>query len=85
MPTVEEHNALLTGIDQLLVSEGEDAGPWCAGTFSAKELLLNGGMSNTENNWRYILHVMKLFYPDSTWERGSHDEGWKVRVRIRIK
>ena len=85
MPTVEEHNKLITGIDTLLVTEGETAGQWKAGTWTAKELLLNGGMPNTENNWRYIIHVMKTFYPDSTWERGSRDEGWVVRVRIRTK
>ena len=85
MPTVEEHNALVKGIDTLLVSEGEKVGNWTAGIWTAKELLLNGGMSNTENNWRYIIHVMKTFYPDSTWERGSQDEGWKVRVRTRTK
>lgn len=85
MPTIEEHNALIKGIDILLASEGEYTGQWCAGTWTAKELLLNGGMPNTENNWRYILHVMKTFYPDSTWERGSRDEGWIVRVRTRTK
>lgn len=85
MPTVEEHNALLTGIDMLLVNEGTSVGQWRAGTWTAKQLLLNGGMPNTENNWRYILHVMKTFYPDSTWERGSRDEGWIVRVRTRTK
>lgn len=85
MPTVEEHESLIIGIDTLLVTEGENAGQWRAGTWSAKQLLLAGGMPNTENNWRYIIHVMKVFYPDSTWERGSQDEGLKVRVRTRIK
>jgi hypothetical protein len=85
MPTVEEHESLIKGIDNLLVTEGEIAGQWRAGTWSAKQLLLAGGMPNTENNWRYIAHVMKIFYPDSTWERGSQDEGLKVRVRTRIK
>ncbi len=85
MPTIKEHEDLIKGIDNLLATEGEDAGQWRAGTWTAKELLLNGGMPNTENNWNYILHVMKIFYPDSVWERGSQDEGWKVRVRIRTK
>jgi len=85
MPTVQEHESLVRGIDTLLSTEGENAGQWRAGTWSAKELLLNGGMPNTENNWNYIIHVMKIFYPDSTWERGSSDEGWKVRVRVRTK
>ncbi len=85
MPTVEEHAKLITGIDTLLATEGESVGNWHVGTWTAKQLLLNGGMPNTENNWRYILHVMRTFYPDSTWERGSHDEGWVVRVKVRTK
>ncbi len=85
MPTVQEHASLIKGINTLVATEGEDAGQWRAGTFTAKQLLLSGGMPNTQNNWNYILHVMKTFYPDSTWERGSRDEGWKVRVRIRTK
>lgn len=85
MVTVAEHNSLIKGIDTLLATEGEKAGQWIAGTWTAKKLLLNGGMPNTENNWNYILHVMRIFYPDSTWERGSRDEGWKVRVRTRTK
>jgi len=85
MPTVEEHAELITGIDTLLATEGESIGKWQVGTWTAKQLLLNGGMPNTENHWRYIIHVMKTFYPDSTWERGSQDEGWVVRVRIRTK
>ena len=85
MPSVKEHEDLMKGIDNLLATEGEDAGQWRAGTWTAKELLLNGGMPNTENNWNYIIHVMRVFYPDSVWEKGSHDEGWKVRVRIRTK
>lgn len=85
MVTHKEHQDLLTTIDTLLVSEGENAGQWRAGTFTAKQLLLGAGMPNTENNWRYIAHVIKLHYPDSNWERGSHDEGIKIRVRIRIK
>lgn len=85
MPTVEEHEALIIAIDRLLVEEGEDAGQWRAGSFSAKQLLLAGGMPNTENHWNYIIHVMKTFYPDSTWERGSQDQGWMIRVRTRTK
>lgn len=85
MPTVEEHDHLLLGINNLLVTKGQRSGHWVSGTFSAKELLLNAGMPNTENNWNYIIHIMKVFYPGSTWERGSHDEGWKVRVRTRTK
>jgi len=85
MPTVEEHESLLQGIDTLLSTNGESVGHYRAGTWSAKELLLNGGMPNTENNWNYVIHVMRKFYPDSTWERGSRDEGWKIRVRIRTK
>jgi hypothetical protein len=85
MVTVQEHQSLITGINTLLAKEGEAAGQWCAGTFTAKELLLNGGMPNTENNWRYVIHVMKIHYPDSTWERGSRDEGYKIRVRTITK
>ena len=85
MVKVADHENLIKGIDTLLIEEGEAAGQWRAGTFTAKQLLLKGGMANTENNWNYILHVMKLHYPDSTWERGSRDEGWKVRVRTRTK
>jgi hypothetical protein len=85
MVRIEEHNNLIKGINGLLVEEGEDAGQWRAGTFTAKKLLLNGGMPNTENNWRYVIHVMKIHYPDSTWERGSRDEGWIIRVRTRTK
>jgi hypothetical protein len=85
MPTVQEHESLIKGIDRLLVEEGENAGQWRAVTKSAKDLLLAGGLPNTENHWNYILHVMKTTYPDSTWERGSRDEGWVVRVRIRTK
>lgn len=85
MPTVEEHESLIKAIDRLLLEEGEPAGQWRAITRSAKELLLAGGMPNTENHWNYIIHIMKTFYPDSTWERGSRDEGWKIRVRTRTK
>ncbi len=85
MPTVEEHEKLIEGIDRLLVDDGETVGQWRAVSKSAKEILLNGGMPNTENNWNYVLHVMKMFYPDSIWERGSRDEGWQVRIRTRTK
>lgn len=85
MPTVEEHKRLVTGIDTLLMEQGERINGWGVGTFTAKELLLRAGMPNTENNWRYVIHVMTVFYPDSTWERGSRDEGWKIRVRTRTK
>ena len=85
MPTVEEHKRLVMGIDTLLVEQGERTNSWCVGAFTAKELLLRADMPNTENNWRYVIHVMTVFYPDSTWERGSRDEGWKIRVRTRTK
>jgi hypothetical protein len=85
MLTKEDHALLVKGIDNLLVERGETVGQWRAGTFSAKELLLKAGMHNTERNWNYVIHVMRRFYPDSTWERGSHDEGWKIRVRTRTK
>lgn len=85
MPTVEEHAALVKGIDTLLLEDGETVGQWRAVTKSAKDILLNGGMPNTENNWNYVLHVMKIFYPDSVWERGSQNEGWLVRIRTRIR
>ena len=85
MPTIEEHNRLVKGIDTLLVERGEVAGQWHAGTFSAKELLLNADLPNTENNWNYVIHVMRTLYPDSSWERGSRDEGWRIRVRTRTK
>ncbi len=85
MPTVEEHQKLILGINTLLAEEGETVGQWRAGTWSAKEMLLRGGMPNTENHWNYIIHVMKTCYPGSSWERGSRDEGWLVRVRTRTK
>jgi hypothetical protein len=85
MVTVAEHTGLIVGINTLLATEGESAGQWQAGTFTAKQLLLTGGMPNTENNWRYVIHVMKIHYPDSTWERGSRDEGYTIRVRTRTK
>jgi hypothetical protein len=85
MPTKEEHAKLVKGIDNLLVEEGETIGQWRVGTWTAKEILLNGGLPNTERNWNYILHVMKIFYPDSIWERGSRDEGWQIRIRTRTK
>ncbi|MBD3261009.1 MAG: hypothetical protein GF334_04905 [Candidatus Altiarchaeales archaeon] len=85
MPKVEEHKRLIKFIDTALANKGEHKGSWMIGTFTAKELLLGADMGNTENNWRYVIHVMKTFYPDSTWERGSRDEGFKIRVRTRIK
>ena len=85
MVSVQEHKNILTAIDTLLVTEGEKTGRCYTGIFSAKQILLAAGMPNTENNWRYIAHVLKLNYPDSTWERGSHDEGIKATIRIRVK
>lgn len=85
MVTAKEHKDILTAIDKLLVSNGESINRWRVGTFSAKQILLDAGMPNIENNWRYVAHVIKIHYPDSTWERGSHDEGIKARIRIRVK
>jgi hypothetical protein len=85
MPTVEEHQRLLKSIDTLLVEKGEAISKWRAGTFTAKEILEKADLPNTENHWRYIIHTMTQFYPDSTWERGSRDEGWKIRVRVRTR
>lgn len=85
MPTLEEHNRLVKTIDKLLIENGQRKGYFQTGTFSAKQLLLGADMPNTENNWRYVLHVMKTFYPDSSWERGSRDEGYRIRVRTRTK
>lgn len=85
MASVEDHKRLVKKIDQLLLARGERKGTWQVGTFSAKELLTSAEMHNTENNWRYVLHVMKTLYPDSSWERGSQDEGYQIRVRVRVK
>lgn len=85
MPSVADHQRMVTFIDSQIAKRGERKGPFCAATFTAKEILLGADMPNTENNWRYVLHVMRTLYPDSAWERGSRDEGFKVRVRVRTK
>lgn len=85
MPSVVDHQKLVTFIDSQLAENGERVGSFYAGTFTAKEILLGAEMPNTENNWRYVLHVMKTLYPDSAWEKGSRDEGFKIRVRARTK
>jgi len=85
MPKVEEHKRLVKFIDTSLSDRGARKGSWIVGNFTAKELLLGAGMGNTENNWRYVIHIMKTLYPDSTWERGSRDEGFKIRIRTRSK
>lgn len=85
MPSVADHQRLVKFIDSELARRGERKGSYFAGTFTAKELLLGAEMPNTENNWRYVLHVMKTLYPESAWERGSRDEGYKIRVRARTK
>lgn len=85
MPTFEEHKRLVKTIDTLLVSRGERTRDFYVGSFTAKELLLAAEIPNTENNWRYIIHLMKTHYPDSSWERGSQDEGFRIRIRCRSK
>lgn len=85
MPSVEDHKRMVRFIDSQLAQKGSRKGPFYAATFTAKEILLGAEMPNTENNWRYVLHVMKTLYPESAWERGSRDEGFKIRVRARTK
>ena len=85
MPTVEEHDRLIKTIDGLLLEKGDIKKSWCVGSFSAKELLLEAGIPNTENNWRYVIHIMRTFYPDSTGTKGSRDEGYQIKIRTMIK
>ena len=80
-----EHDKIIKAIDTLLVKRGTVKNKVINGHFTAKEVLENAGTPNTELNWNYIIHLMKTNYIGSTWERGSQDDGWNLKVKTRIK
>lgn len=85
MPTVEEHKRLVKAIDERLQESLDRETGWAITTASAQELLEQADMPNTENNWRYVIHVIKTYYPDSKWQRGSRSQGFLITVKTRSK
>ncbi len=72
-------------VEELLREKGEKKGSYFVGDLTTKEILDRLDISLNQVNHRRVLHTIRAFYPQSSFEEFSGEVGYVIHVRIRTK
>lgn len=72
-------------VEELIVAKGEKKGSYFVGDLTTKEILENLELPVNKVNHTRTLHTIKAFYPQSSFENFSEENGHVVHVKIRTK
>jgi len=72
-------------VEELLAQRGEKKGSYFVGDLTTKEILERLEESINQVNHTRVLHTIRAFYPQSSFEEFSGETGYVIHVRIRTK
>ncbi len=72
-------------VEELLREKGEKKGYYFVGDLTTKEILERLDIPLNQVNHKRVLHTIRAFYPQSSFEEFSGEVGYVIHVRIRTK
>ncbi len=72
-------------VEELLIHKGEKRGSYFVGDLTTKEILEQLELPVNQVNHKRALHTVRAFYPQSSFEEFSGENGYVMHIRVRTK